>query len=170
MGSDTHILAASSGGSGAFNLLLLLAVPLVFYFLLIRPQSRRRKEQTQLQNSIAPGTRVITTAGMHATVVEVDDDGIVLEIAPGVEAKFVKQAVMTVLKDEPADEELDGDEQDAPADETDAKGDTESQAKADDVEDDADKAGKTAVKAGVKADAKDEDEAAHAGAADKPSA
>ncbi|MEV4255582.1 preprotein translocase subunit YajC [Spirillospora sp. NPDC049652] len=166
MGSDTHILAASSGGSGAFNLLLLVAVPLVFYFLLIRPQSKRRKEQMQLQNSIAPGTRIITTAGMHATVVEVQDDGIVLEIAPGVEAKFVRQAVMTVLKDEPADEELEGEEPDeTPA----AEADTAPQAKAAGVED-AGADEKTAVKAGVKADAKDEDEAAHAGKADKPSA
>ncbi|MFC5186526.1 preprotein translocase subunit YajC [Actinomadura harenae] len=169
MGSDIHTLAASSGGSGAFNLLLLLAVPLVFYFLLIRPQSRRRKEQMNMQSSIAPGTKVITTAGMHATVVEVHDDGIVLEIAPGVEAKFVKQAVMQVLKDEPADEELDGDEPDETPDAA-AKDDAASQAKAVDV-DDVEEAGKTAVKAGVKADAKDEDEApAHAGKADKPSA
>ncbi|MFI6520767.1 preprotein translocase subunit YajC [Spirillospora sp. NPDC050679] len=111
------IAAQNSGGSGAFNLLLLLAVPLVFYFLLIRPQSKRRKEQLAMQNAIEPGTKVITTAGMHATVVEVDEDGgLLLEIAPGVQARFLKQAVMTVVKDEPTDEveaedeELDGDD------------------------------------------------------------
>ncbi|WP_067484498.1 preprotein translocase subunit YajC [Actinomadura hibisca] len=113
MGSDMIIAAQNSGGSGAFNLLLLLAVPLVFYFLLIRPQSKRRKEQLAMQSAIEPGTKVITTAGMHATVVEVDEDGeLLLEIAPGVQARFLKQAVMTVVKDEPADEaddeELDG--------------------------------------------------------------
>src|SRR5688572_20763253 len=95
MGGDM-ILAANNGGSGAFNLLLLLAVPLVFYFLLIRPQSKRRKEQLQMQTSIQPGARVMTTSGMHATVVSIDDDGLVLEIAPGVEARFIKQAVMQV--------------------------------------------------------------------------
>lgn len=103
MGSDM-ILAAESGGSGAFNLLLLLAVPLVFYFLLIRPQSRRRKQQAEMQNAIEPGARVLTTSGMRATVVSADDDGIVLEIADGVEVRFVRQAVMQVLKDEEPDE------------------------------------------------------------------
>lgn len=115
MGSDM-ILAANSGGSGAFNLLLLLAVPLVFYFLLIRPQSRRRKEQTQMQNAMEPGARVLTTSGIRATVVSVDDDGIVLEIADGVEVRFVKQAVMQVLKDdepEELDDEHDGDDEPA---------------------------------------------------------
>ncbi|NDU72664.1 preprotein translocase subunit YajC [Actinomadura sp. DSM 109109] len=106
MGSDM-ILAADSGSSGAFNLLLLLAVPLVFYFLLIRPQSKRRKEQMQMQNAMEPGARVLTTSGIRATVVSVDDDGLVLEIAEGVEVRFVKQAVMQVLKDDEA-EELDG--------------------------------------------------------------
>ncbi|MEV3926373.1 preprotein translocase subunit YajC [Actinomadura coerulea] len=115
MGSDI-ILAAGSGGSGSFNLLLLLAVPLVFYFLLIRPQSKRRKEQMQMQNAMEPGARVLTTSGMRATVVSVDDDGIVLEIADGVEVRFVKQAVMQVLKDdepEELDDEHDGDDEPA---------------------------------------------------------
>jgi preprotein translocase subunit YajC len=110
MGSDM-ILAADSGGSGAFNLLLLLAVPLVFYFLLIRPQSKRRKQQMQIQNDIQPGVGVLTTSGMRATVVEVDDDGLLLEIADGVEVRFVKQAVMQVLKD-PEPDELDDEDDD----------------------------------------------------------
>ncbi|MFA1544077.1 preprotein translocase subunit YajC [Actinomadura monticuli] len=112
MGSDM-ILAADSGGSGAFNLLLLLAVPVVFYLLLIRPQSKRRKEQMQMQNDVQPGVRVVTTSGMKATVVEVDDDGVVLEIADDVEVRFVKQAIMQVLKDpdpEDLDDELDEDD------------------------------------------------------------
>ncbi|TDD38898.1 preprotein translocase subunit YajC [Actinomadura sp. KC06] len=133
MGSDI-ILAAESGGSGAFNLLLLLAVPLVFYFLLIRPQSRRRKQQMEMQNAMEPGARVLTTSGMRATVVEVDDDGIVLEIADGVEVRFVKAAVMQVLKDDEP-EDLD-DEQDEPAEaDGDEDGDRVDLSKDDDVED-----------------------------------
>ncbi|WP_235960965.1 preprotein translocase subunit YajC [Actinomadura macrotermitis] len=92
------------------TLLMLLAVPLVFYFLLIRPQSKRRKEQLNMQSSVEPGAKVITTAGMHATVVEVDDDGVLLEIAPGVQARFLKQAVMQVVKDDVADDEIDDDD------------------------------------------------------------
>ncbi|RFS81112.1 preprotein translocase subunit YajC [Actinomadura spongiicola] len=110
MGSEV-ILAAESGGSGAFNLLLLLAVPLVFYLLLIRPQSKRRKQQLEMQNAIEPGARVVTTSGMRATVVAVDDDGVVLEIADGVEVHFLRQAVMQVLKDDEP-EELDDDQDD----------------------------------------------------------
>ncbi|GAA3986219.1 hypothetical protein GCM10023085_80450 [Actinomadura viridis] len=115
MGSDM-IIAAEQGGSGAFNLLLLLAVPLVFYFLLIRPQSKRRKEQLQMQSALEPGARVLTTSGMYAEVVSVDDDGIELEISPGVRARFVKQAVMQVVKDDDVADEV---EDDDPADDAD---------------------------------------------------
>lgn len=117
-GSDMSILAinAESSGGGPFNLILLLLIPVAFYFLLIRPQSKRRREQLQMQRALEPGARVLTTNGMYATVVEVDDDGVVLEIAPGVEARFVKQAVMQVLKgDDPeglADDDDDEDDDD----------------------------------------------------------
>ncbi|REE94678.1 preprotein translocase subunit YajC [Thermomonospora umbrina] len=112
-------LAEGSGGSGAFNLILLLAIPVVFYLLLIRPQSKRRREQLQMQSSIEPGARVLTTSGMYAEVVSVDDDGIVLEIAPGVEARFVKQAVMNVVDAKGAEAaDLDGDDEDDDASES----------------------------------------------------
>ena len=43
-----------------------------------------------------PGARVRTTAGMYATVVDVDGDDVILEVAPGVEVRYMKRAVMDV--------------------------------------------------------------------------
>jgi preprotein translocase subunit YajC len=136
-----EILAAqqSSNPLGLFLPLILIGV--VFYLFLIRPQSKRRREQTQVQNSVRPGARVMTTNGMYATVTAVDDDGIVLEIAPGVEARFVKQAIMQVIDDntdddtdEDLEDELDefeeSDEVDETADETRTVGDDDDQPKA----------------------------------------
>ncbi len=48
---------------------------------------------------MVPGSRVRTTAGMYGTVVEVDDQDVVLEIAPGVEARFLRRAIMDVVPD-----------------------------------------------------------------------
>ena len=36
-----------------------------------------------MQNEVVPGQRVRTTAGMYATVVSVEGEDVVLEIAPG---------------------------------------------------------------------------------------
>ncbi|MEV8638399.1 preprotein translocase subunit YajC [Streptosporangium sp. NPDC051023] len=69
----------------------------VFYFLLIRPQRKRQQEQAQMQNSLAPGTRIMTTTGLFATVTAIDADDVILEIAPGVETRWVKAAIGRVL-------------------------------------------------------------------------
>jgi preprotein translocase subunit YajC len=100
----SHVVVAKSGGNPLFTLLPVILIGVVFYFLLFRPQRRRQQQQAQMQSRIRPGQRVMTTAGMIATVVAVEDDAIVLEIAPGVDARFVKQAVGQVL-DDSADEE-----------------------------------------------------------------
>jgi preprotein translocase subunit YajC len=80
---------------GTFLPLILLVV--VFYFLLIRPQRKRQQEQLQMQNSLTPGVRVMTTTGMFATVVALENDDVVLEVAPGVHTKWVKASIGRVL-------------------------------------------------------------------------
>jgi preprotein translocase subunit YajC len=95
----SYDLAATSGKSG-FNpstLILILIVVVAFYFLMIRPQQRRRQQAAQKQDTVTPGARVRTTAGMYATVVAVDGDDVILEVAPGIEVRYMKKAVMDVV-------------------------------------------------------------------------
>jgi preprotein translocase subunit YajC len=87
----------SSGSSSVTFLLLIVVVFVGFYFLMIRPQRRRQQAVAQQQNTVAPGARVRTTAGMYATVTAVDGDDVVLEVAPGVEVRYVKRAIMEVI-------------------------------------------------------------------------
>ena len=111
MGTSTHLLAATSHSSG-FNpteLILILVVVVGFYMLMIRPQRRRQQKVQQQQNTVRPGARVRTTAGMYATVVAVDDEAgdVVLEVAPDVEVRYMKRAIMDVVSpgDEPEEPE-----------------------------------------------------------------
>jgi len=92
----------SSGSSLTFPILIVL-VFVGFYFLMIRPQRRRQQQVQQQQKTVAPGAQVRTTAGMYATVVEVDGDDVVLEVAPGVEVRYLRRAIMEVIT--PGDEE-----------------------------------------------------------------
>jgi preprotein translocase subunit YajC len=101
-----QLAAEKSGSNPLFSLLPIILIGVVFYFLLFRPQRRRQQQQAQMQRQIQPGQRVMTTAGMLATVVAVEDDAVVLEIAPGVETRFVKQAVGQVLDDSADDDDL----------------------------------------------------------------
>ena len=92
------ILAASSSTSTASPLtpLLFFGVLIVgFYFLLIRPQRRQQQQQRELANNVDPGDQIVTLGGIFGTITEVDDDEgtILLEVAPGVEIRMLKQAV-----------------------------------------------------------------------------
>lgn len=97
------------GQLGSILPLILLVV--VFYFLLIRPQRKRQQEAAKMQNSLTPGSRVMTTTGLFATVVAVDNEDVILEVAPGVETRWVKAAIgrvvtpvaATTVADEPAE-------------------------------------------------------------------
>jgi len=112
-------LAASTGSKG-FNpstLILIVIVVVAFYLLMIRPQQRRRQQAAQKTNTVAPGARVRTTAGMYATVVDTDGDDVILEVAPGVEVRYMKRAIMEVVEPGPTVDEDFADDVD-PGDDT----------------------------------------------------
>jgi preprotein translocase subunit YajC len=101
MGNE--ILAAtskSSSGGSYFFLLIIVAVLVLMYFVTVRPQRNRQRQVMQTQSNVQPGQRVRTTAGMYATIVEMDGNDVVLEVSPGVEMRFLKRAIMEVLPDE----------------------------------------------------------------------
>ena len=98
MGNHTYLAASSSGSSfNPTSLILILVVIVGVYMLMIRPQRRRQQQAAKQQNTLLPGARVRTTAGMYATVVDVDGDDVVLEVAPGVEVRYMRRAVMDVV-------------------------------------------------------------------------
>jgi preprotein translocase subunit YajC len=89
--------ASKSSGSALTFPILIVLVFVGFYFLMIRPQRRRQQAVQQQQKTVSPGARVRTTAGMYATVTAVDGDDVVLEVAPGVEVRYIKRAIMEVI-------------------------------------------------------------------------
>ena len=100
------ILAAStskSSGSGYFFLIIIVVLFGLLYFVTIRPQRNRQRAAQQTQRDIQPGMRVRTTAGMYATVVAVEDQEVVLEVAPGVDVRFLRRAIMDVIPDSTED-------------------------------------------------------------------
>jgi preprotein translocase subunit YajC len=105
MGNFAAVDAASKSSSSSLTFPILIVLVFVgFYFLMIRPQRRRQQQAAQNQNTVTPGARVRTTAGMYATVVAVDGDDVVLEVAPNVEVRYLKRAVMEVIAPGDADD------------------------------------------------------------------
>ena len=82
---------------GPQDLVFFVFVALMVWLLLIRPQRARAKALQEIRAALTVGTRVMTTAGLHATVASLDGDTVVLEIAPGVRSTFASSAVVRVL-------------------------------------------------------------------------
>ena len=77
----------------AFFALLILG----FYLLAIRPQRSRAKALAGVRAAMEPGSQVITTAGIHASVLETGEETVLLEIAPGVAVRFATAAVVRIV-------------------------------------------------------------------------
>ena len=72
----------------------------VGYFLIIRPQQKRTKEAAALQKSLQDGSRVMMSGGIFGTIRHMGDKQVVVEVSPGVELTFVRQAIIRPLKDD----------------------------------------------------------------------
>ena len=75
----------------------LVLIGLVFYLLILRPSQARAKAAQRVQAGLAPGVEVLTTAGLYATVAEVRDDAVVLEVAPGITNRYARAAIARVI-------------------------------------------------------------------------
>jgi preprotein translocase subunit YajC len=74
----------------------LLALVLMFglmWVVLIRPQQRRLRAHQAIVASLRPGDEVVTAGGIYGTIQSVDDDSMLLEVAPGIELRVLRAAV-----------------------------------------------------------------------------
>lgn len=85
-------------------MVMLVAIILIPSFLMSRKQRARMQETTKLQDNLRVGDRIVTTAGLHASVHAIDGELVDLEIAPGVVTTFEKIAVVRKLSAENAQE------------------------------------------------------------------
>jgi preprotein translocase subunit YajC len=68
-------------------------------YLTMTRRSRARQAQ-QAQTNVVPGARVRTTSGMYGTVTSVEDnDDVMVEIAPGVNVRVMRRAVVPLPQD-----------------------------------------------------------------------
>jgi preprotein translocase subunit YajC len=94
-------------------LILALLVPM---FLGIRRQKKEMAKTAELQDSLTVGDRVLTTSGLHATVVELGEGTVDLEVAPGVVTTWSRLVIRELLVED--DEEFEEDDIDEIVDET----------------------------------------------------
>ena len=79
------------------SLILIVAMFALLWLLLIRPQRQKQAEQQRMIETVEPGDEVLTVGGLIGRVRSVQDEELVLEIAPGTEVRVARRSVASVL-------------------------------------------------------------------------
>src|SRR5262252_5948671 len=84
----------NGGSQGVLVQLLFFAI---FYFLLIRPQQTQKKEREATLAAVKKGDRVVTTSGVHGTVVALSDQTMTLKVADQVRIDFDRSSLGRIV-------------------------------------------------------------------------
>jgi preprotein translocase subunit YajC len=85
--------SGSGPGPVLTQVLFFAAIFAIFYFLLIRPQQKQKKDRERMLAAIKKGDRVVTTGGLHGTVVGLNEHTVILKVADQVKLEVDRVAV-----------------------------------------------------------------------------
>ena len=80
------------------NLLPLIFIFIIFYFLLIRPQRLSQREHQRMIKNLNKNDEVVTTGGLHGTIVNVKDKTFVVRVDENVKIEIDKNAIVNVKR------------------------------------------------------------------------
>src|SRR5699024_5663206 len=87
------ILLQAGAGGGLMSFLPLILVIVVFYFFMIRPQVKKQKEHKKYIDELDVNDRVVTNAGIHGRIVEVNETTFLIDVGSSVRIRFEKSAI-----------------------------------------------------------------------------
>ncbi|MFM6954743.1 MAG: preprotein translocase subunit YajC [Sphingobacteriaceae bacterium] len=87
------ILLQAAAANPIMQFLPIVLIIVVFYFFMIRPQVKKAKDHKKFVEELKKGDKVITTAGIHGKIVDMNDTTFVLEVEGGTKIRFDKSAV-----------------------------------------------------------------------------
>ena len=87
-----------SSVANLFQLFPLALIFIIFYFLLIRPQKQKEKEHQKMLAGIDKNDEVVTSGGIHGTIVNVKEKTLILRIDENVKMEIEKNSVAYIKK------------------------------------------------------------------------
>jgi len=82
----------------ASMLIPLIVIYGIFYFLFIRPQKKEQKDRQNMINNLKKNDEVVTSGGIHGTVVNVKDKTFMVRVDDSTKIEIDKNAVNVVTK------------------------------------------------------------------------
>ncbi|MDN3581020.1 preprotein translocase subunit YajC [Mucilaginibacter flavus] len=86
------IFLQAAGQQGYGMLIPMVLIIVVFYFFMIRPQVKKQKDQKKYVDELKKGDRVVTTAGIHGRIIDLNDTTFLVEVDNG-KIRFDKSAI-----------------------------------------------------------------------------
>ena len=80
------------------NLIPFIFIFFIFYFLLIRPQKTKDQEHRKMLEKLDKNDEVVTSGGIHGTIVNVKEKSIILRIDDNVKMEVEKGCIAYVKK------------------------------------------------------------------------
>ena len=90
----TSIIILQAGSNQMLGTVLpMVLIMIVFYFFMIRPQVKKAKDHKKLVEDLKKGDKIVTTAGIHGRIVDMNDTTFLIEVEGGTKIRFDKTAI-----------------------------------------------------------------------------
>ena len=101
--------APEPGGAGILDTMLvpMMMCVVVFWLIVVRPEKKNRKVREEMLGGLKKGDPVVTSGGIHGSVVGVKDEVVTIQVADGVRMRFSIHAVQTLVSKETDEKKLD---------------------------------------------------------------
>jgi preprotein translocase subunit YajC len=87
------ILLQAPAANPIMQFLPIVLIIVVFYFFMIRPQMKKAKDHKKFIEELKKGDKVVTSAGIHGKIVDLNETTFLIEVEGGTKIRFDKSAV-----------------------------------------------------------------------------
>lgn len=100
-----YVLSSSGGGMTSIIIWVVVLVVFMFFFM-IRPQKKEQARKNDMLSKMAVGDTVCTTTGFYGTLIDIDDDIVIVEFGNNKNCRIPMQraAIAQIEKAEDAEE------------------------------------------------------------------
>ena len=99
--ADAATAGASAAGWGGMILWLVILFAFMYFFM-IRPQKKEQQKKNSILSELAVGDTVLTTSGFYGTVIDIEEDTVIVEFGSNKNCRIPMQkaAISEVEKPE----------------------------------------------------------------------
>ena len=94
---------ASSSASAYTMLIWVVVLVVAMYFMMIRPQKKEQQKKELMLNEVAVGDTVLTSSGFYGTIIDIDDDTVIVEFGSNKNCRIPMQKTAIAAVEKPED-------------------------------------------------------------------